>query len=264
MDRRTFNTTLALAAATAIGPALGAQPADGSAAATPAPAAPFRIGMLIYDDMTLLDFAGPADAFGRVRAAKVHVLAKSQGPVSTDTGGRVLPDMALRDAPELDLLFIGGGHGATALMEDAEVLEFLSSRAPRARYVTAVCTGSLVLGAAGLLRGYNATTHWTAMDVLPLLGARVVRERVVIDRNRITGAGVTAGIDFGLTVISEIWGKDLAQLIQLGSEYDPKPPFDAGSPLTAPPAIVERYRGMMANTTKARADAARRVAGRFR
>ncbi len=224
---------------------------------------PFTIGMIIFDGMTNLDFAGPADMFARVRAAKVHVLAKTRTAVTTDSGGRVLPDLSLAQAPQLDLLFIGGGPGATGLMEDAEMLGFLRERAPHAQWVTSVCTGALVLGAAGLLRGYRAATHWNAMDVLPLLGAEPVHERVVIDRNRVTGGGVTAGIDFALTLIAHIWGDDLAHVIQLGAEYDPQPPFEAGSPATAPPAAVARFREMSAPVRTARLEAAARIARTF-
>lgn len=219
--------------------------------------------MIIFDKMTNLDFAAPADMFSRVRQAKVHVLAKTADYVTTDSGGRVLPDMALRDAPELDMLFIGGGPGVGALMEDSEMLDFLRARAPRAKWMTSVCTGGLVLGAAGLLRGYKAATHWTAMEILPILGAEPVYRSVVVDRNRITGGGVTAGIDFGLTVIATLFGPEQAQLIQLGNEYDPKPPFDAGSPLKAPQTIVAKFRSMTAGMTRLRREAATRAAQHF-
>lgn len=223
----------------------------------------FQIGMIIFDGMTNLDFAGPADIFARVREAEVHVLAKTIDAVTTDAGKRVLPDMALHDAPQLDLIFIGGGPGINALMEDTDMLAFLRERAVAAQWITSVCTGALVLGAAGLLRGYRATTHWTAIELLPLLGAEPVRERVVIDRSRITGGGVTAGIDFGLTVIARIFGEDTAQLIQLGTEYDPAPPFDAGSPDRAPRHIVERFRQLSAPQAEQRRALAHRAAAEF-
>jgi len=264
MNRRDFAQlfSLSMLAGVAIrGKAFAVTDPIASAAADDS--APFRIGMIIFDRMTNLDFAAPADMFARVRAAKVHVLAKTLDPIVTDSGGRVLADMLLRDAPPLDMLFIGGGPGINALMEDPEMLDFLRSRAPGARYVTSVCTGALVLGAAGLLRGYKAATHWTAMEILPLLGAEPVHQRVVIDRNRITGGGVTAGLDFGLTVIATLWGEEQAQLIQLGSEYDPAPPFNAGSPLTAPRAIVEKFRGVSAGLTETRRAIAARAAARF-
>lgn len=250
MDRREFTTALGLGAAGAMLPKASA-------------AEPFQIGMLVFDGMTYLDLAGPQDAFTKLRPGKVHSIGKTRDVVTSDTGIRVLPDLALNEAPELDLLFVGGGQGIAALMEDAAVLDFLVKRAPRAKWITSVCTGALVLGAAGLLRGYKAATHWTAMDILPLLGADPVHERVVIDRNRITGGGVTAGIDFGLVVLEQIGGRELAQLVQLGSEYDPRPPFNSGSPRTASPALVERFRSVSARSTMERMAAARRAASRF-
>jgi cyclohexyl-isocyanide hydratase len=225
---------------------------------------PFHIGMVIFDGMTTLDFAGPADVLSRPPMAKVFVLAKSLDPVTTDTRGRILPDLALRDAPELDMLFIGGGIGVAPVMEDKEILDFLRERAPSAKWITSVCTGALVLGAAGLLRGYKATTHWTSMEILGLLGAEPVNERVVIDRNRITGGGVTAGIDFGLIVANQLWGLETAQLLQLGAEYDPHPPFNSGSPSTAPSAVVERFRKIMTRSIADRRAAAMRVASTFK
>lgn len=221
------------------------------------------IGMIIYDRMTNLDFVGPADMFSRQPSVKIHVLAKSHGPVITDSGTRVLPSGTLQDAPKLDILFIGGGPGSTQLMEDEEVLAFLQDRAGEAQWITSVCTGALVLGAAGLLQGYKAASHWTTMDILPLLGATPVHQRVVIDRNRITGGGVTAGIDFALKVIATILGDEQAQLVQLGSEYNPEPPFDAGSPSTAPAAVVEKFLRLSGKMTQARIAAAQRAAGRF-
>jgi cyclohexyl-isocyanide hydratase len=275
MDRRSFTKALSLTFSAGAVMQAGAQPgreptdvAGQSAAqpqrtAQPDAAPSFAIGMLIFDGMTNSDFAAPADVFARVRAAQVHVLGKSLAPITTDGNVRVVPNLALEDAPPLDLLFVPGGPGILPLMEDAQVLEFLASRAPRAQWVTSVCTGALVLGAAGLLRGYRATTHWSAIEVLPLLGAEAVDERVVIDRDRITGGGVTAGIDFGLTVVSELFGAEMAQLIQLGQEYNPHPPFNAGSPRTAPPEVVQRYRTLTAKQTEERVAAARRAASKF-
>jgi len=223
---------------------------------------PFHIGMIIFDGMTTLDFAGPADLFSRPPSARVFVLAKSTEPVVSDTNGRILPDMAFKDAPELDMLFIGGGLGIAKTMEDDAIVGFLRERAPDARWITSVCTGALVLGTAGLLKGYKATTHWTCMDILPTLGAVPVADRVVIDRNRITGGGVTAGIDFGLVVASQLWGEETAQLLQLGSEYDPHPPFHAGSPNTAPQAVVDRFRRLSAKSVDERKAAALRMMAR--
>jgi cyclohexyl-isocyanide hydratase len=265
MERRDFNK--ALAGVVAAG--FAAQTVNAKAEDKPKMAMPketgakFQIGMIIFDQMTNLDFVGPADVFARIRAAKVNVLAKTRDPITTDSGTRVLPEMTLAEAPDLDLLFVGGGPGSTALMDDPEVMQFLTTRAPKAKYVTSVCTGALVLGAAGLLRGYKAATHWAAMEVLPLLGAIPVEQRVVVDRNRITGGGVTAGIDFGLTVVAQIWGEDMAKMIQLGQEYNPQPPFNAGSPKTAPADIVEHFRGMWSKQTENRIVAAKRAQARF-
>lgn len=251
MDRRAFTTTM-MAAATAAGASDGARAQSA--------AKPFTIGMIIFNDMTNQDFVGPHDAFSRVSAAQVHVLARTLDPVTTDSRLRVLPQMTLKDAPMLDMLFIGGGGGTTKLMEDREHIEFLRARAPTAQYITSVCTGALVLGAAGLLKGYKAATHWAAMDILPVFGAEPVRKRVVIDRNRITGGGVTAGIDFGLTVIGKLWGHDLAQTLQLGMEYAPEPPYNSGSPATAPAEILKRTTAMLARMTNERLEVAKRVA----
>lgn len=224
---------------------------------------PFNIGMFIFDKMTNLDFVGPADIFARIQQAKVTVIGKTTQAVTTDSGCRVIPELALSDAPQFDLLFIGGGPGTTVLMEDEEVLDFFRRQAPNAKWITSVCTGALVLGAAGLLRGYKAATHWTAMDILPVLGAEPVYERVVIDRNRATGGGVTAGIDFGLTLVARLWGEERAQLIQLGTEYNPHPPFNSGSPATAPENVIKQFRAVSANTHAARLAAAIRAAAKL-
>lgn len=220
---------------------------------------PFHIGMLVFPGMTQLDFAGPLEVLARMPGAQIHVLGKERAPVLTDIGQAVLPQLALAESPALDMLFVGGGPGATALMEDVHVLDFLREHAPAAQWITSVCTGALVLGAAGLLRGYRATTHWTAMEVLPLLGAEPVHERVVVDRNRITGGGVTAGIDFGLAVAAQLHGEAVAKGLQLGMEYDPRPPFDCGSPATAPAELVAQVRGRAASITEARLAAAARI-----
>jgi cyclohexyl-isocyanide hydratase len=262
MNRREFNTTVGIGLPLSTMLAAAAPPAVAQApAATAEPVAgAFQIGMLIFDNMTNLDFAAPHDALTKVRTAQVHVLAKSEGYVTTDTRGRVLPDKALRDSPQLDLIFIGGGNGTTALMEDGEVLEFLRAQAVRAKWITSVCTGALVLGAAGLLRGYQATTHWNAVELLPLFGATPSNERVVFDRNRITGGGVTAGLDFGLTVIGRLFGDDLAELITLGQEYDPAPPYATGSPRKARAETVGRFRELTARVMSERRAAAERAA----
>lgn len=218
--------------------------------------------MVIFPGMTALDFSGPLEVFGRIPDTKVHVLAKTLEPVKSDLGFYETPTMRMADAPKLDLLFVGGGPGSTAMMEDEEMVEFFRSRAPDAQWITSVCTGALILGAAGLLRGYRAATHWAAMGVLPLLGATPVDERVVVDRNRITGGGVTAGIDFGLVVAAELRGEEAARKIQLMIEYDPAPPFNGGSPRTEAQGLVQSVREMLQPGTQARMAAAGRVAGR--
>lgn len=195
-------------------------------AAAPRP----QVGMLLYPGLTLLDLIGPHTTLSGVM--DVHLLWKTRDePIATDAGISLFPTMTLAECPaHLDVLFVPGGAGMTEVMRDREVLEFLADRGASASWVTSVCSGSIVLGAAGLLAGYRATSHWGAMEVLPLVGAEPVAERVVTDRNRVTAGGVTAGIDFGLTLIAQMLGDDTAKLVQLGMEYDPHPPFDAGTP----------------------------------
>jgi len=221
------------------------------------------IGMVLFPDLTQLDLTGPYEVFARTPGATVHLLASSPDPVRSERGLAIVPDATFAEAPLLDVLFVPGGAGATRAMEDEEVLGFLAEREPEARYVTSVCTGSLVLGAAGLLRGYRATTHWLSMDLLGILGAEPTRERVVKDRNRITGGGITAGIDFGLAVAAEIAGEDAAKEIQLMMEYDPDPPFDSGSPNEADPALVEGVRAKRGAVQERRMEAAKRARARL-
>lgn len=200
----------------------------------------FRIGFLLFPNITQLDLTGPHEVLSKLPGAKVHLIWKTLEPVKAVGGLSILPDTTLSNCPQLDLICVPGGPGMTALMLDEEVLAFLRKQAQGARYITSVCTGSLVLGAAGLLKGKKAATHWTAMDVLPALGATPIEERVVIDGNVITGGGVTAGIDFGLKVAAEVAGEEVAKQIQLQIEYDPAPPFDSGHPRSADPALVEK------------------------
>jgi cyclohexyl-isocyanide hydratase len=198
---------------------------------------PLQLGMLIYPGMTLLDLAGPQAALGM--HGTTHLVWKTMEPVPTDAGVALLPTTTFADCPrDLDVLFVPGGFGSNDVMEDADVLRFLAERGSRARYVTSVCSGSLVLGAAGLLDGYQAATHWAAYEALEALGVQGVHARVVIDRNRVTGGGVTAGIDFGLTLLAELRGEIAAKVTQLAMEYDPAPPFDTGSPASAGPALT--------------------------
>jgi cyclohexyl-isocyanide hydratase len=193
---------------------------------------PLEIGMLLFPGLTLLDLAGPQAALGM--HGRTHLLWKTLEPVATDTGLSLLPTATFADCPaDLDVLFVPGGFGTADVMKDADVLRFLAERGRRARYVTSVCTGSLILGAAGLLDGYSAATHWATYAALDALGVEGVRRRVVVDRNRISGGGVTAGLDFGLTLLAALRGEAAAKLTQLMLEYDPDPPFDAGSPEAA-------------------------------
>ena len=200
--------------------------------------ADLRIGLLVFPSMTQLDMTGPFEVFTRLPGAEVLLLWKTLEPIEADSGLRLLPSATLRDCPPLDIVCVPGGPGVNALMEDAEVLDFLRAQAPGARYVTSVCTGALVLGAAGLLRGKRATTHWASHDFLAALGAIPVQGRVVRDGRIFTGGGVTAGIDFALTIAAEIAGPEAAQAIQLQIEYAPEPPFEAGTPATAPAAVL--------------------------
>ena len=225
--------------------------------------APLQIGLLLFPRLTQLDMTGPFEVFARLPNTKVHLVWKSREPVTSDVGLQILPTTTLAECPDLDVVCVPGGPGMNALLEDEEVLAFLRRQGAQARYVTSVCTGALVLGAAGLLKGYKAATHWASMDVLPLLGAEPVHERVVVDRNRITGGGVTAGLDFGLVVVAKLYGERMAQLIQLGEEYDPAPPFNAGSPRSAPPDVVTQLRGLMAKSVDERMAIAKRVAATF-
>lgn len=220
---------------------------DEQAAANGASGRP-QVGMLLYPGLTLLDLIGPQTTLSHVM--DVHLVWRSRDePVVSDTAIRVLPTATFDDCPrDLDVLFVPGGPGMSGAIADAEVRDFLADRGSRATWVTSVCTGSIVLGAAGLLRGYRATTHWGALDLLPLVGAEPVGdERVVIDRNRITAGGVTAGIDFGLTLVALMMGDRMAKTIQLAMEYDPHPPFDAGTPSRpdVAPELVESVRRVM-------------------
>ena len=199
----------------------------------------------------------------RLPGAQVKLLWKQAGPVRADTGLTMLADTTLAEAPQLDILCVPGGPGVAALMEDDEVLDFLRAQAPGARYVTSVCTGALVLGAAGLLRGIRATTHWASHDFLAELGAVPVQGRVVRDGKVITGGGVTAGIDFALTIAAEIAGPAVAQSIQLQIEYAPQPPFDAGRPETAPAEVLAAAEARGAGMRAERVALVARVAARM-
>ena len=219
----------------------------------------FEIGMLLYPGLTQLDLAGPFEILTRVPGARVHLVWKSLDPVRADTGLILSPTIAFSHCPALDVVFVPGGPGQVDLMDDLDVLDFLSRHSAVARYVTSVCTGSLVLAAAGLLDGYRAACHWMWRDQLALLGAAVSTERIGSDRNRITGGGVTAGIDFGLMLASLLAGEDIARMIQLQIEYNPAPPFDSGSPETAGAELIEAVQRRAAPFRRLRAAATERV-----
>lgn len=221
------------------------------------------IGMVLYPQFTHLDLTGPFEVFGRIPGAKVVALAASRAPVTSDTGLRVVPDLTFAESPPLEVLCVPGGPGVNQMLEDAEFLGFLRSQGEKARYVTSVCSGSLLLGAAGLLQGYRAASHWMSMEFLALFGAIPTEARVVVDRNRITGGGVTAGIDFGLVLAAELAGDDVAKRIQLMLEYDPAPPFDSGSPRRADPAVVAAVRDQGAGYLGQRRVIAARAAARL-
>jgi transcriptional regulator GlxA family with amidase domain len=202
-----------------------------------------EIAILLFDRLTTLDAVGPYEVLSRIPGATVKMVAKQAGPLRNDTGSLALvADYTLADVPQPDIFVVPGGPGQTALMDDEEVLGWVRRAHETSKWTASVCTGSLVLGAAGLLQGLKATSHWLAYDALRQLGAEPTEQRVVIDGKIITAAGVSAGIDMALTLVAKECGEAVAQSIQLGIEYDPQPPFDAGAPSKAPTAIVERLR----------------------
>jgi cyclohexyl-isocyanide hydratase len=284
MDRRDFSRAAAAAAALAAFPSwTNAQPPAAKAIPAPGhddgmmgfmhqitggdpaemerimPRKKFEIAMVAYPGFFPLDLLGTKAVFEQLMSANIHIVAKDRTPIGAGRHTQLIPNMTFEDCPEhLDVLFVpGGGEGTVAAMKDPAMLAFLQKQAKTARYVTSVCTGSLVLGAAGLLKGYKATTHWVTRDVLPMLGAIPVDERVVEDRNRITGGGVTAGIDFGLTLVARLTTERYAKAAQLNIEYAPAPPYQAGDPRGAGAqvtgALRTMYKGIVANAKAAAA-----------
>ncbi len=199
---------------------------------------PISVAFLLFPDVTQLDLTGPAQVLSRLGSVQLDLVWRSLDPVPTDCGFSILPTATFATAARADILCVPGGMGVTDVMEDDEAMAWLRRIGDEAKWVTSVCTGSLILGAAGLLRGYRATTHWAWIEHLRRFGAEPVGERVVFDRNRVTGGGVTAGIDFALALTAAIRGEAHARAVQLGLEYDPAPPFDAGRPERAGETLV--------------------------
>jgi cyclohexyl-isocyanide hydratase len=222
-----------------------------------------QIGSLLYERLDQIDLTGPFEVLSRLPNSTYRIYASTMKPVRDMAGLILSPDALLTDAPQLDLVHVPGGFGQEALMENEEVIHWLQRQASGARCVFSVCTGALLCGAAGLLNGRRATTHWASFHLLPLFGATPVDERVVVDGSLISAAGVTAGIDGALRVAAELRGVAAAQAIQLGMVYAPEPPFQSGSTATAPPEIVSRAREALRTITAAREVTARRIAAKL-
>jgi cyclohexyl-isocyanide hydratase len=221
------------------------------------------IGMLIFPRLTQLDMSGPYEVLARLPNTKVHLVAHTLDPVMSDRGLTILPTITFADCLQLDVVMVPGGPGQQDLMEDEVALDFLRQQARAAKYVTSVCTGSLVLGAAGLLKGRRATSHWAALEHLAPLGATPIVDRVVVDGNVVTAAGVASGIDFALTLAAMLEGEEVARQIQLQIEYDPAPPFDCGSPRAASAATIETLRERMKPLNERRRETVQRVSRRL-
>jgi len=262
MNRRTFarNAAAALIAVRAGSALSAAEPTD---ALTPLRTKPLNIGILIFPRMDQIDFTGPFAVLSRLPESALHVIAHERGPVRDHKGLILTPDTTLADAPPFDVLQIPGGPGQEALMEDEAVLSLIRKQNESGRVIFSVCTGALLCGAAGILRGRRATTHWAAFDLLRYFGATPIDSRVVVDGNLVSAAGVTAGIDGALRLASLVRSKQVAQEIQLDIQYAPEPPFDAGNPKHAPrdvvTAVSTRYRPL----TDARRLTAQKVAARL-
>jgi len=202
---------------------------------------PISVAFLLFPNVTQLDLTGPAQVLSRLGNVTLDLVWASRDPVPTDAGFAIQPTATFADVTAADILCVPGGMGVTDVIADEAAMAWVRSLGAEARWVTSVCTGSLILGAAGLLDGYRAATHWSWRDYLAMFGATMVPERVVMDRNRVTGGGVTAGIDFALTLMAQVRGPDFAKAVQLSLEYDPAPPFDAGTPEKAGPDLVATY-----------------------
>ena len=222
-----------------------------------------QIGSLLFEGLDQIDLTGPFEAFSRIPNSTYRVFGRTTAPVRDLRGLRLMADAALTEAPQLDLLHVPGGFGQEALMDDEDVLAWVRNQAAGVRCLFSVCTGALICGAAGLLKGRRATTHWASMHLLPFFGAIPVNKRVVTDGNLVCAAGVTAGIDGALQVAADLRGVEVAQAIQLGIAYAPEPPFNSGTPESAPPAVLERVQLSYQAVAEQREQTARRVAERL-
>lgn len=222
-----------------------------------------QIGSLLFEGLDQIDLTGPFEVFSRIPNSTYRIFGETATPVQDLRGLRLMPDAVLTEAPQLDLLHVPGGFGQEELMDDEEVLAWIREQAAGVRCLFSVCTGALICGAAGLLKGRRATTHWASMNLLPLFGAIPVDERVVTDGNIVCAAGVTAGIDGALQVAADLRGAEVAQAIQLSIAYAPEPPFSSGTPETAPPAVLERVRHSYQAIAEQRERTARRIADRL-
>ena len=219
-----------------------------------------RIGSVIFDDMDQIDFTGPYEVLATLPNTTYTTYGLSEQPVRDYRGLKLQPDAVLEDAPQLDVLHVPGGPGQEAQMDNQRLLNWLQQQASGAQVVLSVCTGALLLGAAGLLRGRRATTHWASVDLLPIFGATPVDQRVVTDDSFVFAAGVTAGIDAALLVAAKLRGVDEAQAVQLSIQYAPEPPFSSGTPETAPPHVLRTVTDRGRRTFEQRLETARRIA----
>ena len=224
---------------------------------------PISVAFLLFPNVTQLDLTGPAQVLSRLGNVTLDLVWKDRDPVRTDAGFAIVPTATFAEVPRADILCVPGGMGVTEVIADDTAMAWVRAAGAEARWVTSVCTGSLILGAAGLLKGYRAATHWSWREYLAMFGAEMVPERVVVDRNRVTGGGVTAGIDFALTLMAEVRGAEFAKAVQLSLEYDPAPPFDAGSPEKAGPELVATYQRRVAQLAPDRETQFRAAAARL-
>jgi cyclohexyl-isocyanide hydratase len=224
---------------------------------------PISVAFLLFPNVTQLDLTGPAQVLSRLGNVTLDLVWKDRDPVRTDAGFAIEPTATFADVPRADILCVPGGMGVTEVIADDAAMAWVRAVGAEAHWVTSVCTGSLILGAAGLLEGYCAATHWSWREYLAMFGAEMVPERVVVDRNRVTGGGVTAGIDFALTLMAAVRGAEFAKAVQLSLEYDPAPPFDAGSPEKAGPELVATYQRRVAQLAPDREEKFRAAAARL-